>query len=84
MLTQRWPANSKTSYRRDQVVYYQYSADRARRLVRGIEEQITKAEQAVAGKIPVKRNRFVTLTGADKSVNRTLEAKARTLAGRKA
>ncbi len=84
VLTQPWPANAKTSYRRDQVVYYQYSADRARRSVRGINEQIEKAEKAVAGKMPVKRNRFLTLKGADKSVNRDLETKARTLAGWKA
>jgi hypothetical protein len=32
-------------------------------------------------KVPVRRNRFITITGADKSVNRTLEAKARALAG---
>ena len=31
--------------------------------------------------MPVKRNRFITLAGAAKSVNRTLEAKARALAG---
>ena len=31
----------------------------------------------------MKRNRFVQLTGATKSVNRDLEAKARTLAGLK-
>lgn len=84
VLTQRSPANSKTSFRRDQVVYYQYSADRARRSLRGINEQVGKAEKAVAGKLPVKRNRFVTLKGADKSVNRELETKARTLAGWKA
>ncbi|GLY43430.1 hypothetical protein Amsp01_094530 [Amycolatopsis sp. NBRC 101858] len=42
-----------------------------------------KAEQAVAGKTAVKRNRFIQLTGATKSVNRTLEAKARALAGLK-
>ena len=29
----------------------------------------------------VKRNRFIKLVGADKSVNRTLEAKSRALAG---
>lgn len=69
---------------RDHVVYYRYSADRARRSVRGINEQVAKAENAVAGKAPVKRNRFVTLKGADKSVNRELETKARTLAGWKA
>ena len=31
--------------------------------------------------MPVKRNRFIRLVGADKSVNRDLEAKARALAG---
>ncbi|MGV9713338.1 IS1634 family transposase [Gordonia sp. NPDC003424] len=84
VLTQPWPATSKTRYRRNQVVYYQYKADRARRSIRGIDEQIAKAEKAVAGKIPVKRNRFVTLKGADKTVNRDLETRARTLAGWKA
>jgi hypothetical protein len=80
VLTQPWPAGSADK-RRDQVIYYQYRADRARRSLRGIDEQIAKTKRAVAGKVPVKRNRFVTLTGADKAVNRTLEAKARALAG---
>jgi hypothetical protein len=80
IFTQPWPAG-ETDKRRDQVIYYQYKADRARRTLRGIDEQVAKAEKAVAGKIPVKRNRFVALAGADKSVNRTLEAKARALAG---
>lgn len=83
-LPQRQPANSKTSYRRHRVVYYRYSADRARRSLRGINEQIAKAEKAVDGKIPVKRNRFVRLNGGDRTVNRDLEIKARTLAGWKA
>jgi hypothetical protein len=69
--------------RRDQVIYYQYKADRARRTLRGIDEQISKAEKAVAGKTPVKRNRFIQLAGATKKVNRALEAKARALAGLK-
>jgi hypothetical protein len=80
LLTQPWPAGH-TDKRRDQVIYYQYTADRARRTLHGIDEQIGKAERAVAGKVPVKRNRFVSLSGGDKAVNRTLEAKARTLAG---
>ena len=79
-LTQPWPPGPNST-RRDQVIYYQYRADRARRSLRGIDEQIGKAERAVAGKVPVKRNRFITLTGGDKSVNRELETKARTLAG---
>ena len=78
--TQPWPAGP-TDQRRDQVIYYQYRADRARRTLHGIDEQVTKAERAVAGKVPVKRNRFIRLVGADKSVNRTLEAKVWTLAG---
>ena len=82
IFTQPWPAG-ETDKRRDQVIYYQYKADRARRTLRGIDEQVAKAEKAVAGKTSVKRNRFVRLTGADKSVNRTLEAKARALAGLK-
>ena len=82
ILTQPWPAGPADK-RRDQVIYYQYKADRARRTLRGIHEQVAKAEKAVAGKVPVKRNRFIKLTGANKSVNRTLEAKARALAGLK-
>jgi hypothetical protein len=80
ILTQPWPAGP-TDRRRDQVINYRYKADRARRTLRGIDEQVAKAEKAVAGKVPVKRNRFITLVGADKAVNRTLEAKARALAG---
>jgi hypothetical protein len=80
ILTQPWPAGPSDK-RRDQVIYYQYRADRARRTLAGIDTQIAKAEKAVAGTVPVKRNRFITLAGGDKSVNRDLESKARTLAG---
>jgi Transposase DDE domain len=82
VFTQPWPAGP-TSKRRDQQIYYQYRADRARRTLRGIDEQVAKAAKAVAGLAPVKRNRFITLDGATKSVNRELEAKARDLAGLK-
>ena len=66
---------------RRRVTYYQYQAGRARRSTRGIDQQIGKAENAVAGKAPVKRNRFIRLEGGTRSVNRQLEAKARALAG---
>jgi len=82
IFTQLWPA-LEGSGRRDQIIYYQYRADRARRTLRGIDEQVAKAEQAVAGQTPVKRNRFVQLSGGTRSVNRDLEAKARALAGLK-
>jgi transposase len=80
VFTQPWPAGPDGG-RRDQVIYYQYRHDRARRTLRGIDEQVAKAEQAVAGKVPVKRNRFIQLTGGTRSVNRDLEEKARALAG---
>ena len=83
VFTQPWPAGPSGG-RRDQVLYYQYRADRARRTLRGIDEQVAKAEQAVAGNAPVKRNRFIQLSGGTRSVNRELEAKARALAGSRA
>jgi hypothetical protein len=83
VLTQPWPATSSEKARGipDRVVHYQYRYDRARRTLRGIDEQVAKAERAVDGKAPVKRNRYIQLTGATKSVNRNLETKTRTLAG---
>ncbi|MEX5638173.1 IS1634 family transposase, partial [Parafrankia sp. FMc2] len=80
VFTQPWPA-SPSDQRRDHTIFYQYRADRARRTLRGIDQQITKAENAVAGKTPVKRNRYVRLTDATKTVNRALEEKNRALAG---
>jgi hypothetical protein len=86
VFTQPWPAgpNDKARGRRDRVTYYQYKHDRARRTLRGIDQQIAKAERAVAGDMPVKRNRFIQLSGGQRSVNRQLEAKARGIAGLKA
>jgi hypothetical protein len=81
VFTQPWPAGP-SSKRRDQMIYYQFRAGRGRRTLRGIE-QVAKAAKAVAGLAPVKRNRFVQLDGAVKSVNRELEARARDLAGSK-
>jgi hypothetical protein len=80
IFTQPWPAGPADK-RRDQMIYYQYRADRARRTLRGIDTQVAKAEKAVAGQVPVKRNRFIQLSGGTKTVNRDLEAKARALAG---
>ncbi|MEW2386701.1 IS1634 family transposase [Micromonospora sp. NPDC047707] len=79
---QPWPAGP-ADRRRDQVIYYQYKTDRARRTMRGIDEQVAKAEKAVAGKTTVKRNRFVRLSGGTRTVNRDLETKARAVAGLK-
>jgi transposase len=83
VLTQPWPATSSEKARGipDRVIYYQFRHDRARRTLRGIDEQVTKAQKAVDGHAAVKRNRFIKLTGATKTVNRELEAKTRALAG---
>jgi len=83
VLTQPWPATSSEKARGipDRVIHYQFRHDRARRTLRGIDEQVAKAERAVDGHVPVKRNRYIKLTGATKSVNRELEAKTRGLAG---
>ncbi len=80
VFAQPWPATG-ASGRRDKIIFYQYRHDRARRTLRGIDEQVRKAEKAVAGQVPVKRNRFVQLSGGTRTVNRELEEKARSLAG---
>jgi hypothetical protein len=82
IFTQPWVGGTKADPRR-RTIFYQYRADRARRTLKGIDQQIGKAEKAVAGHALVKRNRFVQLTGGTRSVNRDLEAKARALAGLK-
>jgi transposase len=82
IFTQPWLMGTKADPRK-RTIFYQYRADRARRTLKGIDQQITKAEKAVAGQTAVKRNRFVQLTGATKSITRDLEAKARALAGLK-
>ena len=82
LFTQQIVQGVKADLRR-RTVFYQYSHDRGRRTLKGIDTQVAKAEKAVAGQADVKRNRFVLLTGAKKSINRDLEAKARALAGLK-
>ena len=82
IFVQPWVMGPKTDPRK-RTIFYQYRADRAKRTLKGIDQQIAKAERAVAGQAAVKRNRFVQLTGATKTINRSLETKARALAGLK-
>ncbi|EUA16068.1 transposase DDE domain protein [Mycobacterium xenopi 4042] len=51
VLSQPWPATSseKACGIPDRVIYYQFRHDRARRTMRGIDEQVAKAERAVDG-----------------------------------
>jgi transposase len=83
IFVQPWVMGTKADPRR-RTIFYQYRADRARRTLKGIDQQIGKAEKAIRGEAAIKRNRFVQLTGGTKTVNRDLEAKARALAGLKA
>jgi Transposase DDE domain len=48
VFTQPWPVGP-SSKRRDQVIYYQYKVGRARRVLRGIDEQVAKVAKALAG-----------------------------------
>jgi len=59
---QPWVMGAKADPRK-RTIFYQYRADRAKRTLKGIDQQIAKAEKAVAGQTAVKRNRFVQLTG---------------------
>jgi hypothetical protein len=80
VFTQPWPAGG----RRPAVATRSFSTLHGRpspAALRGIDEQVARAAKAVAGLAPVKRNRFIGLDGAAKSVNRELEAKAKALAG---
>jgi hypothetical protein len=58
VLTQPWPATSSEKARGipDRVIYYQYRRDRARRTLRGIDEQVAKAQRAVDGKAGCNRH----------------------------
>ncbi len=77
---QPWIMGPNTDQRK-RTIFYQYRADRARRTLHGIDQQVAKAEKAVAGQAAIKRNRFVQLSGGTRTVNRELEAKTRALAG---
>ncbi len=84
VFVQPWPAGP-SSKRRDQMIYYQYRADRARRTLRGIDEQVAKAAKAVAGRFrsrpAVRRSRPLILsppTSARPSTPSTATANLRT------
>jgi hypothetical protein len=66
VLTQPWPSTSAEKARGipDRMIHYQYRHDRARRTLRGIDEQVRKAERAVDGHAPVKRNRYIQPSSA--------------------
>ncbi|WP_268234828.1 IS1634 family transposase [Nesterenkonia alkaliphila] len=80
-----WPVyEGPAGQRRTSLIYYQYREARAKRTLRGIDQQVAKAKKAVAGKAPVKRNRFVGIEGERRFLKEEIEQKARDLAGWKA
>lgn len=52
------PADASLTHdgRKDHTISYQYRADRTRRTLRGIDEQVGKAQKAIDGKTAIKRN----------------------------
>ncbi len=68
---------------RSRRVVYQHVFKRAQRDNRAINALIERAEKVAAGTRPIKKDRFVKLDGATKSVNWDLVERARQLAGLK-
>ena len=66
---------------RDQVIYYQYRHDRARRTLRGIDEQVAKAEKAVDGQGAGQTEPVHPAHRRRQERQPDLEAKTRALAG---
>jgi hypothetical protein len=64
VFTQPWPAGPSAK-RRDQMIYYQYKADRARRTCAGSMSRSPRPRRPWLA-WPVKRNRFIALDGAVK------------------
>ncbi|AEK37771.1 transposase for insertion sequence element [Corynebacterium variabile DSM 44702] len=79
----RDPGDPAKGIRPSRTIYH-YSADRARRTVKGIDESLRKARNIAEGKTRVKRNRYVKMGRATKEVNLELASQHRELAGIKA
>ena len=74
------PGSPAKGIRPSKTIYH-YSADRARRTVKGIDESLRKAKNIAEGRTPVKRNRYVKMGQTTKEVNRELASRHRELAG---
>ena len=83
VLTQPWPATSSEKARGipDRVTHYQYRHDRARRTLRGIDEQVAKAQTRRRWTRSGETESVHQADRGDEEVNRELEAKTRALAG---
>ena len=68
---------------RERRVVYQYLFKRSQQDRRAINKMIERAEAVAAGTRPLKKDRFVTITGAAKGVDWALVERARYLSGLK-
>ena len=68
---------------RQRRVVYHYSAKRDRRDNHTLDKQVEKAQKIAGGKKPLRKDRFVKLTGTRPAVDQVLVDRARQLAGLK-
>jgi transposase len=68
---------------RERRIVYQYSFKRSKRDNRTINLMIDKAERIADGKAPLKKTRFLKVTGAQKALDQATIDRARQLAGLK-
>lgn len=66
---------------RDRRIVYQYSFKRAKRDRRNINLMVEKAERIAAGTTPMRKTRFLKVTGAEKALDQGTVDRARQLAG---
>jgi hypothetical protein len=68
---------------RERRIVYQYSFKRHKRDDRAINALITKAEKVASGEAPLRKARFLKVTGAARTLDEATIARARQLAGLK-
>lgn len=75
----RDPGHGRSGRKEFRIIYH-YSADRAHRTRKGLEEQIHESQGIANGRGPVKKNSYVQLGKIDRQVNQELVDKHRALA----
>src|SRR5699024_7521695 len=68
---------------RERRIVYQWSFQRQKRDDRNINLMIERAEKIAAGKVPMRKARFLKVTGAERSLDQSVIDRARQVAGLK-
>jgi transposase len=68
---------------RERRIVYQWSFKRSKRDNRAINKMIERAEKIATGQVPLKKTRFLKITGATKELDQATIDRARQLAGLK-